>query len=86
MAGAKSDQKQTEQAARQDELRGQIDAWAIGQATAAHQSGDRLFQIQLPVSELAMHEGGFGRDLNAIRPVPGGREHPRQDRDDRLDP
>jgi hypothetical protein len=38
---------------------------------AARQNGDRLFQIQVPVSELAIHERGLARDANSVRPVPG---------------
>lgn len=69
--GKPAEQKQTEQAAREDEFRGQLEAWAVGQAMTAHQGGDRFFQIQLPVSELALHESGFSRDTNAVRHIPG---------------
>ncbi|HEX9227561.1 MAG TPA: hypothetical protein VF885_13035 [Arthrobacter sp.] len=68
--GNSVEQNQEERTAREDDFRRHLEAWAVGQATAAHQGGDLLFQIQLPVSKLVVDERQITSDADAIRHIP----------------
>jgi hypothetical protein len=54
-----------------EQVRSQVEASAVGQAVDAHRRGDRIFQIQLRVSELIAHESVLSRSTSAVAPIPG---------------